>query len=176
MTTMSALADAVTRRHLLALVLVVATGGLVGSGSALACTCAWAGPFVQAAPGADLVVLAEVRAHHGRRLDVRVLDVLRGSETHRTITVLGGDDASCRPPVTTFPPGTRWLFALHRPGEARGYGLSACGAYWLEVRGDQAVGSITAADYGRSTQSAPVADVIAWLRSGGSTPLAPVLR
>jgi hypothetical protein len=30
--------------------------------------------------GEDLVVLAEVRAHEGSRLDVRVVEVLRGSE------------------------------------------------------------------------------------------------
>jgi hypothetical protein len=82
---------------------------LLVPGAALACTCMWAGPFTKAALGSQLVVLAAVRSHDRRRMDVTVLDVLRAAERRR---VLGGDDANCRLPVAGFPPGTRWLFAL----------------------------------------------------------------
>ena len=145
---------------------------LLVPGAALACTCMWAGPFTKAALGSQLVVLAEVRSHDRRRMDVTVVDVLRGAERRRVLTVLGGDDASCRPPVAGFPPGTRWLFALQRTPE-HDYGLSVCGEFWLEVRGDQAVGRITTAQFSQALQSAPLADVLAWVRSGGTVPLTP---
>jgi hypothetical protein len=141
-------------------------------GVAHACTCNWAGPFTKVALGTDLVVLAEVRSHDRQRMDVAVVDVLKGVERRRAVRVLGGDDASCRPPVTGFPPGTRWVLALKRMGGCD-YALSVCGEFWLEVRGDRAVGRITAPEFSLTLQSAPLGDVLAWVRSGGATRLTP---
>ena len=141
-------------------------------GAALACTCNWAGPFTKVALAADLVVLAEVQSHDRHRMDVAVVDVLKGVQWRRVVTVLGGDDASCRPPVTGFPPGTRWILALSRV-DGRNYGLSVCGELRLEVRGDRAVGRVTTPEFSRTLQSAPLADVLAWVRSGGAAPLTP---
>ena len=78
--------------------------------------------------------------------------------------------------MTAFPRGTRWIFALKRLGEptARDYAISVCGEYWLEVRGDQAVGRITVAEHGGIKESAPLVDMLAWIRSGGATSLAPL--
>jgi hypothetical protein len=78
--------------------------------------------------------------------------------------------------VTAFPRGTRWIFALKRLGEptARDYAISVCGEYWLEVNGDRAVGRITVAEHGGMKESAPLTDMLAWIRSGGATPLVPV--
>jgi len=89
--------------------------------------------------------------------------------------IWGGDGGSCRAPLTTFPPGSRWILALHRFGEPRprDYAISVCGEYWLEARGDQAVGRITMPQYGSVPEAAPLADVLAWIRSGGATQLAP---
>jgi hypothetical protein len=145
---------------------------LLAPGVALACTCMWVGPFTKVALGTDLVVLAEVRSHDRQRMQVTVLEVLRGVERRRVVTVLGGDDGNCRPPVAGFPPGTRWVLALQRR-DARVYGLSVCGEFWLEVRGDRAVGRITTPTYGQTLESAPLADVLGWVRSGGGTRLAP---
>lgn len=140
--------------------------------AALACTCNWAGPFTKVALRTDLVVLAEVRSHERHRMDVALVDVLKGAERRRVVTVLGGDEASCRPRVSGFPPGTRWILALARMN-ARDYALSECGEFWLEVRGDRAVGRITMPAYGLRLESAPLADVLAWVRSGGTTRLTP---
>lgn len=141
-------------------------------GAALACTCNWAGPFTKVALGTDLVVLAQVRSHDRQRMDVAIVDVLKGVERRRVVTVLGGDDASCRPPVAGFPPGTRWVLALARM-DGPAYALSECGEFWLEVRGDRAVGRIAMPVYGLTRESAPLADVLAWVRSGGATRLTP---
>jgi hypothetical protein len=145
---------------------------LVFPSAALACTCSWAGPFTRVALGADLVILAEVRSHDRHRMDVTLVEVLRGAERRPVVTVLGGDGGTCRPPVTSFPSGTRWVLALKR-ASAREYALSYCGEFWLEVRADRAVGRVTAPEYGPTLQSAPLGDVLAWVRSGGRTRLAP---
>jgi hypothetical protein len=149
---------------------------LLTPGVAFACTCSWAGPFTKVAPGADLVVLAEVRSYDRHTLEVAVIDALRGAERRAVIRVWGGDGATCRPSITTFPRGTRWVLALKRLGEphARDYAISYCGEFWLEVRGTEAVGRITVGRYSQAHESAPLADVLAWIRSGGATPLAPL--
>ena len=93
----------------------------------------------------------------------------------RTIRVWGDTGALCRPYVTSFPIGTRWIFAVrrsHTPGEGD-YAITFCGEHWLEVRGDQAVGRITRPQYGEVLESVALADALAWVRSGGATPLAP---
>ncbi len=105
-------------------------------------------------------------------MDVAIVDVLKGVERRRVVTVLGGDDASCRPPVAGFPPGTRWVLALVRM-DGPAYALSECGEFWLEVRGDRAVGRIAMPVFGLTRESAPLADVLAWVRSGGATRLTP---
>lgn len=147
---------------------------LLAPGVALACSCMWSGPFTKVALGTDLVVLAEVRSYHRHSMDVAVVEVLKGGEDRREIRVWGDSGALCRPYVTAFPRGTRWIFALKREPGTRDYIISVCGEYWLEVRGDQAVGRITVAEHGGIKESAPLADMLAWIRSGGATPLAPL--
>lgn len=147
---------------------------LLAPGVALACSCMWNGPFTKVALGTDLVVLAEVRSYHRHSMDVAVVEVLKGGEDRREIRVWGDSGALCRPYVTAFPRGTRWIFALKREPGTRDYIISVCGEYWLEVRGDQAVGRITVAEHGGIKESAPLVDMLAWIRSGGATPLAPL--
>jgi hypothetical protein len=65
----------------------------------------------------------------------------------------------CRPAAEQFAPGSRWILALeeiteapedgfnpHTPNQSYGrphdYILSACGGYWLSVRGETAVGNL----------------------------------
>jgi hypothetical protein len=144
--------------------------------AALACTCAWVGPFTKMALSADLVVLAEVRGYERHGMDVTVLEVSKGSTDRRVIRVWGDTGALCRPYVTAFPVGTRWILAVHRSratGED-GYAISFCGEHWLQVSGDHAVGRITLPRYGEAMEAAPLADILAWVRSGGAAPLAPV--
>ena len=155
------------------LVTLVLLATLLVPGIASACTCSWAGPFTRVALGADLVVLAEVRAYHRHGMDVTVRQVLRGTDPRPVIRIWGDTGALCRPYVRAFPIGTRWIFAVHRSRNAGegDYAISGCGEYWLEARGDQAVGRISLPQYGEIIESAPLADVLAWIRSGGATPL-----
>ena len=149
---------------------------LLAPGVALACSCMWSGPFTKVALGTDLVVLGEVRSYYRHSMDVAVIEVLKGGEDRREIRVWGDSGALCRPYVTAFPRGTRWIFALKRLGEptARDYAISVCGEYWLEVLEGQVAGRIAVAEHGGVKESAPLPDMLAWIHSDGATPLAPV--
>ena len=153
---------------------------LATPGAALACMCLWAGPFTKVALGADLIVLGEVRAYERHGMEVAVLDVLKGDRARPLIKVWGDNGALCRPYVSTFPIGTRWIFALHherdhreRDVRSRDYVISGCGAFWLAVQGDQAIGLVGPYDNDGLRESMQLSEVIAWARSGGATPLTP---
>jgi hypothetical protein len=159
-----------SRLHLGILAMLVAA--LAAPGVALACRCIWAGPFTKVALATELVVLADVRSYERHGMDVAVIEVLKGEEDRRTIRVWGDDGALCRPYVATFPRGTRWVFALQREPGSGDYAISGCGAFWLAVQGDQAVGRVTATERGASVESVRLASMLDWIRSGGATPLA----
>jgi hypothetical protein len=162
--------DRATKRLAILALLVVVS---LAPSLALACTCMWAGPFTRVALQTDLVVLAEVRGYHRHGMDVVVLEVLRGREPRPVIRIWGDTGAACRPYVTGFVRGTRWVFAVRRSPEPEGHGyaISGCGEHWVEARGDQAIGRITVAEYGQRLEVVPLADLLIWVRSGGTTPL-----
>jgi hypothetical protein len=45
------------------------------------------------------------------------------------------------------------------------------GGHWVEARGDQAIGRITVPGYRQRLEVVPLADLLNWVRSGGTTPL-----
>jgi hypothetical protein len=71
--------------RLIALGILVALPG--APSVALACSCAWAGPFTKVAPGQALIVLGEVRSHHRNSMDVAVVDVVKGVADRTTIRI-----------------------------------------------------------------------------------------
>ena len=91
------------------------------------------------------------------------------------IRVWGDDGALCRPYISAFPLGTRWIFALKRLREpaAQDYAISICGDFWLEVRGDVAVGRIIEPQHGRNLETVPLADMLAWIHSGSAGRITP---
>ncbi len=174
------------RRHRLiaVLTLLVVAGGPT---PVLACSCSWRGPFTKVALGNELVVLGAVVSHYRNSMTVRVLDVIKGAETRAMVRIWGDNGALCRPYVTSFPVGTRWLLALaplpeQPPGDPsfregfssapgnRQYAISICGDFWLEVRGDRAMGRITLTEHSNRRESVLLQDMVAWLRSNGQAP------
>ncbi|HET7854679.1 MAG TPA: hypothetical protein VFM04_09515 [Candidatus Methylomirabilis sp.] len=142
--------------------------------SAFACSCMWAGPFSKVAPGKELIVLGEVMDHYKNSMDVKVIEVLKGTEERKSIRIWGDNGALCRPYVSHFPVGTTWLLAVFPMPEktlgGREYAISVCGEFWLEVRGDRAVGRITVKDYSNFLEWVPLNDMLAWLRASGQAP------
>jgi hypothetical protein len=154
--------------------------------SAFACSCMWAGPFSKVAPSQELIVLGEVLSHYKNSMDVRVIEVLKGTEEGKTIRIWGDTGALCRPYVSHFPVGTTWLVAVRKttaeqsppfwerllqPAHKSDYAISICGDFWLKVQDDRAVGRVTVKDYSNFQEWVPLKDMLAWLRSNGRSPI-----
>ncbi|MGV3560735.1 T9SS type A sorting domain-containing protein [Larkinella arboricola] len=130
---------------------------LGGSTTARACSCMDGGAFLTIAekaawtPG-TLMVRAEVRDHEAHGMDVKVLEVLNGSEEKSVIRVWGDPGFMCRLYTNGFKKGDKLVLILHRIDNANyederngDYSLNGCGTYVL--REDKSItGRITASD------------------------------
>lgn len=135
------------------LLVIAAVLTMLSSTSAHACSCAWAGPFLNVAPGTPLIVRARVVGHSMRSrdvdlaMDVEVLEVLKGSAKGKRIRIWGDNGAQCRPYVSAFPVQTEWFFAiteLREDGPGNGdYVISVCGEFWARVEGDNVTGRLS---------------------------------
>ena len=134
------------------LLLAAAVLTLWSSTSAHACSCSWAGPFLNVAPGTPLIVRARVVGHTFRSrdvdlaMDVEVLEVFKGSAKGKRIRIWGDNGAQCRPYVVAFPVQTEWVFAiaeLSADGPGKGdYFISVCGEFWARVEGGSVTGRL----------------------------------
>ena len=67
-------------------------------------------------------------------MSVEVDGVLQGRLTSAKLRVEGDDGHLCRPYVSRFPVGTRWVFALNRlRDDSQDYYVSVCGFYAQKV-------------------------------------------
>ncbi len=123
------------------------------------CECIWRGSFSEVAPDADLVIQGEVTNIKGNAVDFRPLAQYRGATWLDAVRVWMKTGSYCRPEAEQFTPGSRWVLALsqirelpedgfnpHTPNQSFGrkldYTLSACGGYWLKMRGQTVVGNL----------------------------------
>lgn len=124
------------------------------------CSCRWHGPFSWLTDSADLVALVAVERRHGNSVDVRIDDLVKGTEYESTIRLWGDFGDYCRADWSEFPLGSRWMVALKRIeevpsdgfrpstpnysfGRKGDYALSRCGAYWLREKNGLLSGNIT---------------------------------
>lgn len=165
---------------------------LLQPGRADACSCVYGGPFSKVGPQGDLVVVADVVSHYSNSMQVDVVQVLKGEEGRRRLTVWGDNGMQCRPYVSYFPEKTRWVISMFRhPDEEAGkdlrnlrdplpesdakppyYVLSACGGYWLEIRGENAHGAVNQGY--EVKEMVPVPQLIRWFEGGAKGELSPV--
>ncbi len=134
--------------------------------TALACSCAWGGPFVLMAKNATMVLKGKVVAHDKEKpnrplfMDFQITEVLSGSFSPGPIRIWGDNGFQCRPSVKNFPVGTEWIFAVTGPqGTPSGkgdYHLSSCGDNWLRVDGAFVRGNVKSTSRGAKQQVAIV--------------------
>jgi hypothetical protein len=131
-----------------------------------------------------VVVLGRVVDHRGNSMGVRVIEGIKGNAGGRTIRVWGDNGALCRPYVSSFPVGSTWILAVSPTASPEGawwtrfltgrreraYAISICGDFWLEVRGDRAVGRITAGTPSGRLEWVPLKDMLSWIRASGTGP------
>ncbi len=130
----------------------------IPSHQAHACECGRFTPFLPGASGATIVLRGRVLWYGKKKgrpahMDVKVVRLWRGHEKRKVITVEGDNGKSCRPRVTEFKAGNEYILALFKTPPRKGatkaeneprYELSVCGAYWLYVRANRAMGRIQA--------------------------------
>lgn len=139
------------------------------------CDCLWQGDFSEVQSLADLVVSGTVAAvGKGNSIDLALEETLRGRELQPTIRIWLKARDYCRPPVSEFPPGSRWVMALHRIeedvpggfdpatpnisyGRIGDYRLSICGGYWLTLTEQWVTGNlVNAPRWDRAPKMTPV--------------------
>lgn len=123
------------------------------------CECLWQGSFADVQAASDLVVTAKVIATKGNSIDLQAQSTLRGAQPTAPLRVWLKTGGYCRPEVSLFPLGSRWVFALHKiqslPADAFNpatpnvsfgrlgdYTLSSCGGYWLKLRENYVTGNL----------------------------------
>ncbi len=123
------------------------------------CSCLWQGSFTEIVERSDFVVLAEVTRIRGNSADLAVEESFAGPDWHEEIRVWFRAHNYCRPDVSGFPTGSRWVLALQSIGEPPDDGfnpstpnisfgrpgdwqLSSCGGYFLQVSGNTVRGNL----------------------------------
>lgn len=144
---------------------------------AIACSCFLDKPFAEVAREADLVVLGRVVNHgypgvYTNDMNLQVLEVLSGSEERSVIRIWGDNGMQCRPYTSRFEDGMIYVMALNETVYMDGlifeedqvaraleqppdYEISVCGAYWLEVQGNTAIGDVFDNDSDRGLEEEP---------------------
>ncbi|GAB3919381.1 T9SS type A sorting domain-containing protein [Larkinella terrae] len=143
-------------RLLLILVLCGALTGLTTESPA--CSCIDGGGFFAIAENAAwqpgvLIVRAEVKSQEMHGIDVKILEIINGSEKRSTIRVWGDPGFMCRTYTTGFKTGERLVLILSRIKDASyqaeengDYSLGGCGTFVLRDDGKSVIGRITGTD------------------------------
>jgi hypothetical protein len=154
--------------RILLITAIFLTAWLVPVKDAIACDCAWMGPFLTVGPRSSLVVRGRVIGYYGKgkesppAMDLEVLEAFCGENPKSPLRVWGDNGMLCRPYVTLFPVGTEWIFALDGPGSkpdmSSGHAISICGEFWLRVEGEKVKGNIDRPDDRGAVRAIPLAE------------------
>jgi hypothetical protein len=157
------------KKHLISLSVVL----LLLTVKAWSCSCNYQGPFIQMAPATPLVALVKVTKYltfqdiyavkTPMSMQVEIIDVYKGTENRKKVTVWGDPGNLCRPYLSAFKEGQYYVIAFS-PGRTKGghknelatdYTISICGTYWLTVDFAQktASGDIDSKDQQSQTMS-----------------------
>ena len=131
-----------------------------------ACSCFYQGEFLKVAPKTEFVALVNVtkylelkninRYETPMSMEVEIIDVYKGNETRKNITVWGDNGILCRPYLSQFKIGQHYVIAffkgsdgskgyVHKEEKPTDYAISICGTYWLtvDILKQIATGSVT---------------------------------
>lgn len=151
---------------------------LLINASAIACDCDQNNPFISSARSAKLVALVKVKKflsyaeiyakQEPMSMEVEIVEVFKGNETRKKITVWGDNGMLCRPYLSRFNKGEYYVIAFNEGEEGYGhsqekrsdYSISSCGTYWLSAnkKKQQANGNI-----GDAVTQMTFADIKKWL-------------
>ena len=156
-------------RRFFALILIMA----LARPNAFACSCDYGGPFLKMAPRASLVALVKVTKFLAFKtiydhktpmsMEVEIIDIYKGAENRKTVTVWGDPGNLCRPYLDTFTEGQAYVIAFnpgspgsgHENEKETDYSISICGAFWLvaDLKSQTVSGDINSKDRASQTLS-----------------------
>lgn len=128
------------KKILITLVLALATTTI-----SWACSCRFAGPFMEVYQQTELTVIGKViKKTNAWTMEVEVTTYLQGTSEKKRITILGDrTGASCLRSLHTFKEGQTYAFAINTGSRKNQYLLNNCGEYALEIAQEQVQGRIT---------------------------------
>jgi len=149
------------------------------------CDCNYGGPFLKMAPYTKLIALAKVTKHltfkdiYGDKtpmsMEVELIEIYKGVESRKTVTVWGDPGHLCRPYLSTFKEGEYYLIAFnqgypnngHENEKVTDYSISNCGAFWLtvDIENKIALGDIDSKD--RKSQVISLSSIKSKLEKNG---------
>jgi hypothetical protein len=110
------------------------------------CDCNYKGPFLEMSKQTPLVALIKVSKYltfkdiyHIKTpmsMEVELIEVYKGTESRKTVTVWGDNGNLCRPYLSEFKEGQYYLIAFNIDKKNQmntEYAISSCGTYWLNV-------------------------------------------
>ena len=119
-----------------------------------ACDCNSLEEFKTVAPTTEFVALVKVKKYltykniYGEQvpisMEVEVVDIYKGEEKRRKLTIWGGDVNICRPLLTKFEEGKNYVIAFskvnlnsegptHKGEKSSDYIIEKCGERWMSV-------------------------------------------
>jgi hypothetical protein len=121
------------------------------TGKIYACSCDYQGSFIKMTQYSSLVAFVKVTKYSTFKdiyytktpmsMEVEIIEVLKGKESRKTVTVWGDIGNLCRPYLSEFKEGQHYMIAFNSGGfggkhpdeKNSDYSISGCGCYWLTV-------------------------------------------
>jgi len=116
-----------------------------------ACDCDYHGSFLKMSKRTPFVALVKVTEYLTYKdiynektpmsMEVEIIDIYKGKEVRKNVTVWGDIGNLCRPYLTTFKEGQYYVIAFDKGNYSGGhpnekdsdYSIFNCGCYWLTV-------------------------------------------
>jgi hypothetical protein len=114
------------------------------SASSFACDCDWGGDFFTMIHQTDLVakvrVTKKIKDANGfnTKMEVELMEVFKGQETRKKITIWGDDGKECRPYIDYFETEGVYYLSLYKYDNE--YEQMNCGEMYLKIEGNNVLG------------------------------------
>ncbi len=133
------------------LILIVGLFNFITTSKTNACDCEYQGSFIKMTQYTPIVAYVKVTRYLTFKdiynektpmsMEVEILEVYKGNESRRAMTVWGDIGNLCRPYLSQFKEGKYYVIAFysgnygggHPDEKSSDYAIGNCGTYWLTV-------------------------------------------
>ena len=105
--------------------------------------CDWGGDFFTMSKQTDVVakvcVTKKIKGYKGfnMKMEAEIIEIFKGQEKRKTITIWGDDGKECRPYIDYFELGEVYYLSLFKYNNE--YEQANCGEMYLKVEGDKVI-------------------------------------